>query len=357
MTTTARDAAWRQLTDAGLVTGDMPAPTRRPSPWYVRAMLGIAGWMGAMFLIGFVGAAFVAIFSNGAGLILAGAIFCGGAFAVFRVAGDNDFAAQFGLALSLAGQVMVGLGVFNLLGDEFGLPFYAAMLVFECGLVLAIGNFLHRVWSAFAAMVAIGFAMSDLGFHGLASGLAAAAFAALWLRESAWIASGALWRPVAYGVTFALLWFDGMLLASRAIASMGDAADVAPLAFVWLGPVLSGVVLVSTVARLLALSDVTPRVRTAALGFAALVAAAATGAPGVATGLLTLVVGFALGHRVLVGLGVAALLGYLGHYYYSLHMTLLAKSGVLVATGTALVAAWVAMRLLLPGGVEDDLHA
>jgi uncharacterized membrane protein len=167
-----------------------------------------------------------------------------------------------------------------------------------------------------------------------------------------------LWRPVAYGVTFALLWFDGMLLASRAVASMGDAAEIAPLAMLWLGPILCGAVLLYAVVRILNNHDAPARIRTLSLACAAVVAIAAVGAPGVATGLLILLTGFAIGHRVLAGLGIAALLGYLCHFYYSLHMTLLAKSGVLAGTGLVLVAAWAAMRALVPAGAgEDAAHA
>ena len=52
---------WQQLQQQGLVTGDMPPLSNVNSPWYVRVMLGVAGWIGALFLLGFVGAFFEAI--------------------------------------------------------------------------------------------------------------------------------------------------------------------------------------------------------------------------------------------------------------------------------------------------------
>ncbi|NDH63348.1 MAG: DUF4401 domain-containing protein [Alphaproteobacteria bacterium] len=51
---------------------------------------------------------------------------------------------------------------------------------------------------------------------------------------------------------------------------------------------------------------------------------------------------------MLVGLGIVALLGYLSHYYYALHVTLLEKSGLLVLTGLALIAVRYAMRIWWP---------
>ena len=46
-------AAWAQLKEAGLVEGEQPQAADVTTPWYVQAMLGIAGWIGAMFLLYF----------------------------------------------------------------------------------------------------------------------------------------------------------------------------------------------------------------------------------------------------------------------------------------------------------------
>jgi uncharacterized membrane protein len=86
-----------------------------------------------------------------------------------------------------------------------------------------------------------------------------------------------------------------------------------------------------------------------ALGVALLVGAASLKAPGIASGLLILLLGFAVGRRVMIGLGIAALLFCISSYYYLLDATLLYKAGVLAATGAGLLAArWVILRLVLP---------
>src|SRR5688572_29235181 len=46
---------WARLRQAGLVQGELPEQEGARSPWFVRAMLGIAGWFGALFLLLFVG--------------------------------------------------------------------------------------------------------------------------------------------------------------------------------------------------------------------------------------------------------------------------------------------------------------
>jgi uncharacterized membrane protein len=69
------------------------------------------------------------------------------------------------------------------------------------------------------------------------------------------------------------------------------------------------------------------------------------------------VIGFANGNRILAGLGILALLGYLSHYYYSLQLTLLEKSGVLASTGIALLAAWLLVHRYWPESKEGASHA
>ena len=45
------DSAWQTLLDAGLVSGAEPPAGKLESPWYVRLMLGVAGWIAALFLL------------------------------------------------------------------------------------------------------------------------------------------------------------------------------------------------------------------------------------------------------------------------------------------------------------------
>jgi hypothetical protein len=350
-----RDDLWRQLSAAGIVQGNAPAASITPTPWYVRAMLGVAGWIGACFLVAFVGAGFVALFSTGPALIAAGAMLCAGAYVIFRLAPDNDFASQFGLAVSLSGQIMVAIGMFNLLGDDFSVAFFLAVAVFEALLAALCANFVLRVWATAAAAVAFGLALPD-DAAALAAGAAATGFAAIWLNEPSWVRRAAIWRPVGWGIALALLWFDGMLSAGRALSALGDDASNASPMLPWLGPALVGLVLVYAVLRVLQANDIgaTSRIGAAALGAAAAVAVVTVGAPGVATSALILLIGFAIGDRVLFGLGVLALLGYLAHFYYALHMTLLAKSAVLVATGLVLLLVWAGMRWLLGDAAHPE---
>src|SRR5512134_868973 len=106
------DAAWRALREAGLVRGDPPAVPLE-SPWYVRLMLGMAGWIAALFLLGFVAAGLTWIIRSEAACIVTGLLGSGAAWLLLRKLGHNDFAAQFALAVSFAGQGLFAYGVFG----------------------------------------------------------------------------------------------------------------------------------------------------------------------------------------------------------------------------------------------------
>jgi hypothetical protein len=351
------------LCDAGLADGDVPAPSAPRSPWYVRAMLGVAGWIGALFLLAFVGAGLAFVFDSEMASLIAGAACCGAAYAIFRAAPRNDLASQFALAVSLAGQVMFVFGIYEAVGhgrDNAALPLTIA--VFEAVLAATIPSFIHRVWSTVASMVALGYALSLLGWPGLATGFVAAGFAVLWLTEPQWLARGDLWRPVGFGLAFSLLQFELMPLMGSEYLLMGYRVTLSSLWVLWIGPVLVAAAFIYAISRLLERHGVTPNSRT---GMAVLVASVAVAlatlkAPGVTASLLILVLGFAGGNRTLFGVGVVGLLGYLSHFYYSLHMTLLMKSAALFGTGLMLIALWAGTRWLFgpaPAKEREATHA
>ena len=76
MTAASRAELWQRLTDAGLANGPLPERSGSVSPWFVRAMLGIAGWIGALFLLGFVGVGLAFVFRNEAAALFVGALCC-----------------------------------------------------------------------------------------------------------------------------------------------------------------------------------------------------------------------------------------------------------------------------------------
>ncbi|MGQ0658384.1 MAG: DUF4401 domain-containing protein [Chromatiales bacterium] len=360
MTLTARKALWQRLQAAGLVTGDIPPAHAHASPWYVRAMLGVSGWIGALFLLGFVGFG-LDIFDNEMVAAVVGAGCCAAAAVIFRSGRHHDFASQFGLAVSLAGQVLFVHGVSEWLhGPEPRV--FLIIAAFEVALVIFLPNALHRMWSTWAAVIALYFALVDIGVYGILGGVVAVAMALLWLNEFRWGAYGRWLRPVAYGLTLSLIQLDGTPFLHR--WWMFWYAQSTPPVFLsvtrWVSIGLLGTVLLYTVWMLLQREGTDLRSRsgrTALLG-ALLAVLLSFYAPGLAIALLIIVLGFANGNRVVLGLGLLSLGSYLSWYYYSLQITLLNKSLVLVVTGAVLILLRYLLQHRLAGTrAEEPAHA
>lgn len=355
MTAMDRQALWTRLRDASLVQGEAPSVAESRSPWYVRLMLGVAGWIGALFLLGFVGVGFAFVMRSATTAFFVGAAVCAGAAVLFRAVPKSDFVSQFGLAVSLAGQALT---IFALV-QWFGHSFTAAALAIalqQALLFVLVPNFIHRVWTSWSGAYAAVYALGYAGLHAYAPAAVTFAFLWPWLAEFDHPRRGELLRAAGYGLALAAVQtavMHGSLWAMW-LAGLGGRHALGGEALLWLGNLASGLVLVWAVLRLLrregvGLDEAHGRIALAGAGVLALISLQA---PGVGPAAAILVVGFANGNRVLAGLGVIALLGYLSHYYYALHATLLEKSVLLAGAGLVLLAARFALRRWWPDAKE-----
>jgi hypothetical protein len=191
------------------------------------------------------------------------------------------------------------------------------------------------------------------GVYFLSIGVIAAATALVWQSEFAWPRANARIRAIGYGLTLALVVLQAtVFFISSADAWMAHKLDaVLGWAPPWLGWLLPGVVLVAVVWQLHARngSAINEKSAVVAVLAAALVTAASFKAPGIATGLMLVLLGYSHANRSLVGLGLIALLSYLSAYYYLLETTLLMKSLTLAVTGAVLIGVrFIALNLLFP---------
>ncbi len=334
---------WTQLLEAGLVSGDVPAEAEAPSPWPMRAMLGIAGWVGALFLLGFAGAAFSFLFRSEEGLLPAGAVCCFVAFMAFRALPRNDFVAQFAFAVSLAGQALILLGLWKLFGTETSAATYVVMALLEAALAFTIPNYLHRVFTTLAANFCLMIAATMAGAPVLATVVASVGTALIWLSQERVASNASLWEPIGYGCAIALLHLDGSLLIGPVFWQIFFPNDSSVPAFLlWAGPAVVGLVIVYVVWEL------REHLGVMAVPGAIVFALCGTVAPGISAAVLVLMLGYANSSRALFGLGLLAFGGYLSHFYYQLSATLLMKSIALSATGAALLALWWALKRFVP---------
>lgn len=338
MSVTDTQTLWLRLTGAGLASGAMPPARALPVPWFVRLMQGFAGWIGALFVLMFAGAAFSALFDSTPAGLLIGCMACGAAGMLFRLKPDSDFMGQFGLAVSLAGQMLVMFALGRALQYQLG-PASLLIAVFQAILFVALPHPAHRVWSAWASAMALMLAANFWHWQNLAPPLLGAACAALWLNEARWPRQAELARAGGYGLALALIVTLAFTQGGSA-SELGFLLKVVPVRNGWLGPILNGLVLVATLWQLLERARIGPRspVGTRLLAVAAILAVTTWKAPGLVPAVLILVLGFAGGERPLFALGVLALLSYMGIYYYSLEASLLFKATLMLGTGALLLA-------------------
>ena len=351
MSAMTREVIWEQLRQGGYVEGELPARGEARSPWFVRVMLGIAGWIGALFLLGFVGVGLAMVVKSPTASWLVGAGACASVAMLFHANRDGDFSSQFGLAVSLAGQALMVYGLTEWVGHSFA-AVALGVAAQQALLFLLLPNFVHRVWTAWTGAYAMSFALADMGLQAFAPAAITAGFGVVWLKEFDDPARGALLRAGGYGLALAAvqtavmhggLWYGW-------IATMGGRAPSGSVALAWVGAVAAGAVLVGAVLLLLRREQVglDTGPGKVALVAATMLAIASLKAPGVGPAAAILAVGYANGNRVLAGLGIAALIGYLSHYYYALHATLLEKSILMGCAGIALLAARLALRRWWP---------
>jgi hypothetical protein len=363
MKLTASLALWQQLTAAQLVDGDLPNE-QNLSPWYIRVMQGFAGWLGALFLLCFVGISLWSGMAESA-LIVVGLFNCGVAWLIFQRIKHSEFMSQFALAVSFSGQMLFVIGLFLSLDfHEPSASIFCGIAVFEGILALLIPNFIHRVVSSFATLIALSLVVSYIDGDAFIPAMAAATFALIWLNEIRFAAHAHVLQPVGYGVAFALLSLMGSRLYYydlRSLWGYGSYDDRVPMWLLTPWPCTVGItaVLAYVLYQLLQREQLilTSKTGVVALFGTLLLAVLSWWAPSIVIALMIVLVGFSAGNRVLLALGFVGLGLFLSHYYYSMLATLLTKSFVLAVSGITLLVARVALNRYFPPIIRDHHDA
>ncbi len=345
-------SVWETLSNAGLVQPGEPPEIPLESPWYVKALLAISGWLAALFGFAFIGLA--------AGLLLESAVMSLVAGLVLVVVGvftsrlnGNEFVENLGLIVSLVGQALFAWGLAT---DGFNnnlTVVLGALSVLYLVLMFVSGSFLHRVvFSIFLVCTSSALMFIDqLPVMNVNVFLLPIAW--LWLNEMRWPRLASTIRSIAYGLTIGVVavsagagWFQGFL---GWLAPMGSQASYEAG---FDGTAVYKIVAVSALLFVIVQclrnnQRFGPNLTTALCLIGALVFAwPALYAPGVIAGAVILLCGFSASNRVLLGLGIVALLTFMSSYYYQLDTTLLTKSISLAAVGASLLVARAVLTLV-----------
>jgi len=313
------------------------------SPWFVRVLVGFGAWVAGLMIAGGL-TVFLSLQRGGNPLAVTGLLLCAGACAL-RWASRGDFPVQLALAGSVAGQVMVAVGIMDYRGMEGDRAFLWGMLVLEALLVVLFRDARHRFLSTGAAGVLFCFLLESLGLGWAAAPLLGAFLLGWWaIPPTVWKAGTVPFRrPVLYGLAAAFCW-TFLRLATRDLFEPSYAHQLMAVQLWPMGRILQcmapglllGIVMLA-IARRLKVDIASGAGLGLLLAWAGLTAAGFQ-APGVPAMLFVLVLAMEAREPVLVALAGIAGGMFLSHFYYDLHTTLLAKSGILVASGALLLA-------------------
>lgn len=301
------------------------AAARGSLPWYLHVMIGIGAWLAAAALIGTI-LQFVLLIADGDGMPLLAAGFGAVAVAVAVILhqrADGAFAHQFAVATALAGQTLMAGGL-GLESESLAIAAAAALAGAATLLVL----------------------VRDPPLQFLASGLTLALVQAALLEQGVPQSAGILAAPALAGA-LALLVRPPAALDLRGLAYALLLTPIAVLSvFGVAGLETDGLARAVYAAGLLVVlglvwRDTRPEARPTAIAAGAVaITLGAVTAAGMLAALVLLVLAYALGNRMLAALGVVAQIWFVSRFYDDLDLTLLAKSGMLLAAGSLLLALW-----------------
>ncbi len=341
---------WNDLQKAALVSGSMPQDNALDHPWYIRVLQGFAGWLAALFLLGFFAVAFAFIFKKpNSVLLFSAAISCSVFAYVLFKAKSTDFLAQFGLALSLCGQILFAIALFWSIKTEnseayFILGFYQLLLA------LLLPNYMHRLLTLTFSLLTLMFALKVHGIWGLDTAVCAVAVSLIWIKEDKWGKWAEFWQAIAFASAIALVLGSVFLIGKNYLfyytrsVHGGWFYENAPL----LGSILIALVLVNVVWVILKENKINLSSKEAgfALIFSIISVLISFKVYGLSTGLLVALLGFIRHSKVLLVLGLVCIISFFSWYYYNLNYTLLYKSILLMAAGGAMIFGyWFLQRL------------
>ncbi|WP_265452433.1 DUF4401 domain-containing protein [Aeromonas salmonicida] len=316
---------WQRLQQADLVEGEAPRDTQ--PHWSSRFLLGMVGWVAALFLLFFLFMSFSQLTRDANSALMMGAVLMAIAFGLNRFAQRSDLWDQFVLALALAADAWLLYGLIDQI-DLHSAPLWLGLAALSLFIAALFEHWLIRLFHSFAAAILLTLGLACLGLQLLALPLVMMTLAFCWLQAERQPAHHQLYESLTLGLALSLLvlgrlhhplWSEG--------ASMLDELGLSRLPL-WLNPLLCAALLLGVMIRLkLPLLYGLPLVLISAF------------IPGMGAGALVLVLGFYAGSMGLMTLAGLLLIGFGSLYYYDLGLTLMTKSWLLLGSGALLLGA------------------
>ncbi len=335
------DDNWQERATSALADMD------EAQPWYIRTMVGFGAWLASLLLISFVLG--VSLVTTKGGFVLIGGL-CIMAALLLHYSLNNDFTDQAGLAMNLAGQVLLAIGITRY---QSGTDVETLLLTLILINVILIPFYRDRIFRFLATVFITAASVVLLYFWEWQASLAFLApllsLLFLWLvmSEDHLTVKGydALIRPLTTGL---LVGIFGITLLSTFYVLPELIHDFEFYPQPWISTLGFGLLLLFAEYRILRAVFGNGQVSAlvAIYIMTLLIILATLTAPGITLSLLVLILGTSRGNWVMTGLGIAFLATYTGAYFYGIESSLLIKSYSLIGTGLiVLMGRWILLRL------------
>ncbi|ALF59729.1 DUF2157 domain-containing protein [Psychrobacter urativorans] len=327
------------------------------TPWFIHLFFGFSGILASIFLVGFLTLILYQadIFDRPNLQWIVGIVLSMIAFALFkhRKSRNNTFWNSLAFALSGAGQLYFAFSIF---GSEMDTPLDVWLfLLLQIIMTMLIPNFIYRLLSSMAALGSVVYLLSFYQLPELSLGLLALVTIVVNLQGYALLnIVPAKLRFTAFSISKALNYSSAIMLLCVSVyfiaAEYGNSFISSEATFRYHYILAQGLLILASLYGgylILKRYPVHLAAKSSVLigGIIIIMGIISVYVSGLLATSLIIIIAFANSQRVLLGLGVLALVSYIFWYYYQLDTSLLVKSGSMLIIGlTVLMMRWILMR-------------
>ena len=318
-------------------------------PWFIQILFGLSGIVASLFLIAFLSLLLFSTkgFDNVIALLITGLVLSAAGFALFRnkQSRDNTFISSLALAISSAGQAYIAFALFD---KNFSHPIDVWLfLLVQIVMTLIMPN---RIYRLLGSIMTLGLMVYLLNYYHLPEVslglLALITIGSNLSRYSLLQRIPSKWRADAFDIIKAIGYASALMLLCVSVyfiaAEYGNSFDGYSTPFSYNYYLAQGLL---TLASLYAAYLILKRYSVKPFSSANIMIYCAVIVLGIlsiyVSGLLAtsliIVIAIANSQRVLLGLGITALVSYIFWYYYQLDTSLLVKSISMLVIGIALL--------------------
>lgn len=312
-------------------------------PLYLRVLVGVGAFISSLCFLSFLSVARIINFNSESGLIVWGVLFIGGAVLLAKGASDKDHAVKHSFLIQMsfcfmgAGKTLFVIGLAQLFkpNEQWGVT--VAILLVTLATYHIYKMSIDRFLSSFAVLASIFFNLVyELSGFGASEILLNAFFIAQLGIVAILMTSGKIKReylPLAYAFIFSLCLAVIHFSMQSKNGLWSQHHDFNPV-------VVNTSLTVAIIALIGWAAGGVKRLKLESLSMASLgvMLLGVVSAPGILLSIGLMILGYAKHERLLMLLGVLLFPIFLFFYYYNLDMTLMTKSGILVASGGLILA-------------------